>query len=139
MNKDYEKIFSGVSRPKPSDGLFDRVLSCIEQERELSAARKRLFWLSAFSIASLPFIGFSWLGFQSAALESGLFQLTSLAFTDFSAMLSHYQDFAMSVAEAFPVFAVAGLLGGILIFFESSLALVRNAKVAYKSTAATNR
>jgi len=132
MLKDYEKIFFRIEHPKPSAGLLGRILSRIQSERESMAIRRKLFWLSAFSVASLPLIGFSLLAFQSSASESGLFQLVSLAFTDFSVIVSHYQDFAMSVAEAFPVLAVAGLLGGILIFFESSLALVRNARVAYK-------
>ena len=132
MLKNYEKFFSSVDYPKPQAGLLGRILARIQSEKESMAIRRKIFWLSAFSVASLPLIGFSFLAFQNSASESGLFQLTSLILTDFSVMVSHYQDFILSVAEAFPILAAAGLLGGILIFFESSSALIKNARVVYK-------
>ncbi len=132
MLKDYEKIFSEISNPKPSAGLLRRILARIESEKQSMAIRRKLFWLSVFSLVSLPLIGFSWLDFQSSASESGLFQLISLVFTDFSVITSHFQDFAMSVAEALPILTLAGFLTGMLIFVESFLTLIRNAKLAYK-------
>lgn len=132
MLKDYEKIFSGISHPKPSAGLLARILARIESERELMAVRRKIFWLSAFSFASLPLIAVSWSGFQSAASESGLFQISSLMFTDFSTIISHYQDFFLSVIESFPFLEIAGLLAGILVLVESSLALARNTRLAYR-------
>lgn len=132
MLKKYEKIFSRIEHPVAPEGLFARILARIESERELMSARRKIFWLSSFSIASLPMIIFSWINFQAGASESGLFQLASLAFTDFSAIASHYQDFAMSIAESLPILSIAGLFAGALIFVESSLTLARNAKLFYK-------
>jgi len=132
MLKKYEKIFSQIGHPVPAAGLLARILSRIESEKELMTVRRKIFWLSAFSIASLPVIVFSWINFQTGASESGLFQLASLAFTDFSAIASHYQDFAMSIVEALPILSIAGLLAGALIFVESSLTLARNAKFVYE-------
>lgn len=130
--KDYEKIFSGIEQPKPSAELLGRILLRIEFEKELMAIRRNFFWLSVFSAASFSVIVFSWINFQNVAYESGLFQIVSLIFTDFGTIISNYQDFIISVVEAMPILAIVGLMAGVLIFFELSLALVRNVKFMYK-------
>lgn len=132
MLKNYEKIFSNIEHPAVPKELLGRILSRIESEKRFMAIRTKILWLSAFSIASLPLIIFSWINFQAGASESGLFQLTSLAFTDFSVIVSHYQDFILSVAEALPILAMVGFLAGILVFVESILALARDFKFVYK-------
>lgn len=135
MLKEYEKIFSRIEHPVPPAGLLGRILARIEAEKGAIAIRKKIIWmsaLSALSAASLPVMFFSWANFQAGASQSGLFQIASLMFTDFSAIASHYQDFAMSIAESLPVLALAGLLAGTLIFVESSLELIRDARLAYK-------
>ena len=132
MLKKYEKIFSHIDHPALPDGILARVLSRIESEKGLIAARKKIFWLSAFSAASLSVIIFSWTSFQAGASESGLFQLASLAFTDFSAIASHYQDFILSIVEALPMLAIVGLLAGALVFIESLSALARDVKFVYR-------
>ena len=132
MIREYEKIFSRIERPATPAGLLGRILARIEAEKGAIAVRKRIIWMSALSVASLPVMFFSWTNFQVGASQSGLFQIASLMFTDFSAIASHYQDFAMSIAESLPVLALAGLLAGALVFVESSLELIRDARTAYK-------
>jgi hypothetical protein len=133
MLKDFENFFSMIDHPTPPPDLLRGILSRIESEKEAMAVRNKIFWLSIFSFASLLVVAFSWLNFQNAASESGLFQLVSLMFTDFSVMISHYQDFLISVTEALPILAIVGLLAGTLIFVESFLTLLRNARFVYKS------
>lgn len=132
MLKNYEKVFSSIGHPAVPEGLLARVMSRIESEKELMQLRKKIFLFSAFSAASLPLMIFSWINFQAGASQSGLFQLASLAFTDFSTIVSHYQDFMLSIAEALPILAMVGFLAGTLVFVESLLALARDVKFVHK-------
>lgn len=132
MLKKYEKLFSIIDNPKTPFGLLDRILARIESEKSLAVMRRKIFMLSAFLLASFPVIAYSWISLQDGISKTGLLRLISLVFTDFSVVASHYQDFIMSIAESLPILAIAGLLGGALLFVESSLALARDIRITYK-------
>lgn len=128
MDKNLEKIFSEMDCPEHSGTLQLRILSRIEKEKKLAAIRKKIFILSFSFAASFLLLIFSWVNFNNAAAESGLFQLFSLIFTDFSSMaLDYYQDFLISLVESLPIISTVGLIAGVLLLVESSVSLVRSA------------
>ena len=65
----------------------------------------------------------------AALSQSGFFAIASLMFSDFSAMLANFPDFALSIMETFPIFTTALLLSGVLFAIWSMAALIDEASL----------
>ncbi len=63
---------------------------------------------------SATFLVIAYFNLASALTQSGFFSFTSLFFSDFSAAMANFQDFAFSVLESFPVFSAAFLVAGLI-------------------------
>lgn len=87
----------------PSADLYGRIINRINYEERLLSLKRRIFCSCVgliFSIGALvPVLKSFYLDMQS----SGLLEMLSLSFTDFSIVLSNFGDYAMSILESVPV------------------------------------
>lgn len=112
--------------PEAPAGLADRIIMRIETERRKRLVRK--MWVSGSAFAgSISLAAYGWLETAAQASHSGFFVFTSLFFSDFGAALGNFSDFALSIAESFPVFAVAVLLSGVFFAVWSAARFVDEA------------
>lgn len=127
VRKDYERIFSHLEPPEPPEGLFDKIMARIRGERQLLAARKQFFLLSAVALASagafIPAIGV----FRKEFAQSGLFQYLSLAFSDVGTAAANWQDFSLALLESLPAASLATLLAALFVLLWSFKHLAQNA------------
>lgn len=108
-----ERLFAALSPlPEPPAGLARAILLRIgRRERRILAiktvAAAGLFLASVWAIAA------GYTDMVSAFARSGFLTFGSLLFSDFSAIASNLPDFLFSMAESFPAFAAATVVGGI--------------------------
>lgn len=106
MRKDYEKLFTNLTPPEPSAGLFDRILLAIKREQELRSTKRLAFGFLAILAVSLIAAPFSWTLFSGQMAESGILQFVSVAMSDLGTFLSIWPDSVMAVAESLPVIGI---------------------------------
>jgi hypothetical protein len=128
MDHNCEELFSTLSAPEPPMGLTEKILSRIsKRERNILGAK-----IAASACVFGVSVGVAITGYVNlvASLSrSGFFQLTSLVFSDFSAVVANFPDFAFSVMESFPVFTIALVLSGVLFAIWSMAALIDEASL----------
>lgn len=114
---------------KAPAGLSAKVLSAIEKEQRFQAARRRLagygvvFCLSLISVVPLV------LSVHASLVASGFFDYASLLATDWSAVLSLWQNFALVLLEALPIFTLTALTIAVLASLESFRLIVKDYKL----------
>lgn len=125
-----QTIFESI-RPALPPGLSSRILSSIDQEiftrnqyRARVAAWSAVLSLAVF-LASLNVAGRDF-------FASGFWQLISLLISDLSFILSHSEDFLLSLAETFPATSVTLFL--VPLFF-AALSLIFRSKYIQLSEA----
>jgi hypothetical protein len=102
-------VLISMSMNKPPSGLFERIISAIKREQEMRKSRKLLFEFLILLIISVVSTPLSFSVLLSQTQDSGILYFISAAVTNFSAFIGAWQDFAMAILEALPVF-------GILVF-----------------------
>ena len=138
MSKNYEKLFTHLVPPKPSAGLFEKIMHRIREEQQLLTIKRRLAVFSVSLIVSasafIPVLKMV----QKELYESGFLQFLSLAFSDFGIIATYWQNFTMSLLETIPAISLTILLITILIFLESLKFLARDIKLIFASRRLTN-
>ncbi len=109
--KNYERFLAETQSPEPPAGLAKAILLRIERREQRILAVKLVLTVIVFG-ASLAVIWAGFGDFRTSVAESGFLTLGSLAFSDFSLIVSNLPEFALSMIEAFPVFSAAAMLGG---------------------------
>ena len=130
MRKDYERLFSNLTRLDPPPGLMSAILARIDQkERQTAQVRVVAFSVvSLISIAALvPAINY----FAGDFNQSGFSQYFSLLFTDGGTAMIYWKDFALSLLESLPIISTATLLATTLILLSSLKLIAQNAKIAF--------
>lgn len=88
--------------------------------REKRTARRKLWLLSGLGLASfvaaVPAIGAT----LKTMSGSGFYEYLSLAFSNGQTVLSHFNEFSMSLLESMPVVSMAFSLSLLFIFFLSA-------------------
>jgi len=104
---------------EPSPELAGKILRKIEY-----VERRRLIYKAGlFGAALLASLGLAFYGIfavQAEAYRSGFLAFTSLFFSDFSATLSNFSDFSLSIIESFPFFSATVLLAGVFFAIWSA-------------------
>ncbi len=93
----------------------------IQQER-----RRRAIFFSLGAIASIIALVPAFKAFWTDITQSGLTQILSLIFSDFTTIAVWWKDFAFSVLEVLPVLSLAALLASLFVFLGSIKYLVRD-------------
>ena len=113
---------------EPSQNLEDLIMKKIMEEERKRAVRG-ISIFSLFSVASLW--GSISLGeyLWSAFYTSGFFQFASLVFSDWSLVLSHGNNFMLSLAESFPVIELSIFLAAVVAAIWSISYFVADFKI----------
>ena len=128
MHKNYEKLFSALSTPEPPAGLTEKILLHIARRERRVLGAKIAASACAFGVSvSVAVAGY--VDLVAGLSRSGFFAITSLAFSNFSSIAANFPDFALSVAETFPIFTAALLLSGVLFAIWSMAALIDEASL----------
>lgn len=104
--------------PTPPN-LEQRVITEL-RGRERKKERNRAMSFVVLSLASLSAFVPAFENLRSAAVESGFANYASLVFSDWSAVLSMWKLFALTLAETAPVFALALSVTALLVFVWSA-------------------
>jgi len=117
---------------EPPPGLAEAIVREVKR-REIRALRIRIVVSSALFTGSAYFIVTGFINFSSALTHSGFLDFIALPFSDFSATAANFPDFTMTIAESFPVFSAAVLLGAIAAGIWSIGSLVDETSLLRKS------
>lgn len=128
MLKDYEKLFTYLQKPQPSDELFSKIMNGIDRQRKKIILFRRITVISVSLIASLAALIPAFMVLMSRFTESGFYQYFSLMFSDFSVIAANWQDYSMSLLQALPAFSIALVLISALWLVSSAGYLVQNIK-----------
>ena len=112
---------------QPPAGLLEKVLLAVETEQRKTARRRFVLssaGLLVLSILLIPAIK----GFGTELMQSGFVSFFSLAFVNFTAVFSNWQDFALSLLESFPVVSAIEVLTLLGLMVASVSALITYSK-----------
>ncbi len=126
MDSGYEQLFSHLTPPEPPEGLLDRIIYRIREERRLSVFKKKLAFYSVGAIGSLIAFIPAFGAMRTELAHSGLAQLISLIFSDTGAVLKFWDVFTLSILESLPALSIALVFATLLIFLGSLKLLARN-------------
>lgn len=129
--EDYEKLFTYLKAPEPSDALFGDILSRIQRERQLIALRKRLVLFSIGMIGSVIAFFPAFSAVWADLSQSGVISFISLIFSDSAEVMALWQDFAFSVLEAIPVLGTAMLLSALFVFLGLARLFMKDFKIVF--------
>ncbi len=108
------------------EGLFDRIICRIREERRLLVFKRRLAFYSVGAIGSLiafiPAFGAMW----TELAQSGLAQFISLIFSDTGAVFAFWDVFVLSILESLPALSIAVVFATLFIFLGSLKLLARD-------------
>lgn len=131
-NTDYQTFLSHFDRPAPPEDLLDKVLLRIYGvQRRRTRVRTALFGFCAVAAGAL--LVPAWGAFQNELALSGFTRFVSLAFSDWSAIITYGKDLGISLLESLPVFSAVAVLGLLLAFMASLGGLVRNVEAGRRS------
>ena len=112
----------------PPKGLLEKILKHIHRQERILVVR-RIIIFSVMLLASLFELAPSFKTLLFDFNKSGFMSFLSLAFTDFSSIIAHWQSFAMILLETVPAISIVLFLAVLLIFLESLRYLVKNVRV----------
>jgi len=131
-NADYQTFLSNFDRAAPPEGLLDEVLLRIYGvQRRWTRVRTALFGFCAVAAGAL--LVPAWGALQNELALSGFTRFISLAFSDWSAIITYGKDLGISLLESLPVLSAVAVLGLLLAFMASLGGLVRNAEAGRRS------
>ena len=131
-NADYQTFLSNFDRAAPPEGLLDEVLLRIYGvQRRWTRVRTALFGFCAVAAGAL--LVPAWGALQNELALSGFTRFVSLAFSDWSTIITYGKDLGISLLESLPVFSAVAVLGLLLAFMASLGGLVRNAEAGRRS------
>ncbi len=108
------------------EGILDRIMARIREERRLLVFKRRLMLYSIGAIGSfialVPAFGAMW----TELAQSGLAQFISLIFSDTGAVLAFWDVFVLSILESLPAFSIVVVLATLFVFLGSLKLLARD-------------
>lgn len=125
MEKKLEKLFKNIESLSPEESLRDRILSRIEEER-IRLSKRRLFWARTGLLGSVMGIILAAYAVSESFLGSDFWTILTLAFSDMQIVLSHFGDFASSLAETLPVLDIVLFTIPVFTLFVSLSAYFRS-------------
>jgi hypothetical protein len=118
MSSKISQIFREISEINPPAGLGNLILQKIDLERSKSLQRK--IYLSYFGLGgSLAAMLYAILVFGKSFLNSEFWSMLSLAFSDIMVVAAHWNEFADSLMETFPVVNLIAILIPLFTLFLS--------------------
>jgi hypothetical protein len=130
MNDDFQTLFNTLEPITPAKKLSLGVLLRIRRY-EQRVARVKFVLLSTSSfisgIALVPVVSYAVSGFAS----SGFYEYLSLLYLDGMAILPYWKEFALTLAEAVPLFEISLVLAVMYALLESLKLAIKNIPTAF--------
>lgn len=118
MRDTLERQLSQMSVIPPAPHVYGRVIARVARVRR-TRARIRVAFMGVLSLAS--FVGLIEAGRYSSArvVDTGLYNYVSLLFTDSNVVISHWTQYALTLAESVPATGIALTLASVfaLLYF----------------------
>lgn len=95
-------------------GLLNKVVSRLEQERRLRSLRQRLVFVMFSFAALLTIVWPVWHNFWLDWQNAGLVDYLSLLMSDAKIVLANWQNFSLGFLESFPVVSTMAVLSVLL-------------------------
>lgn len=128
--RDHNNALSALEAPEPPADLTEKVLMRIAK-RQRRILYLRITASASVFAASLYAAIAGYMNTTASMDHSGFLQIGGLMVSDFSAVAANFPDFALSLLEAFPVFAAALLLGGVMFAIWSMATLFDEASLLH--------
>ncbi len=123
MTEYIEQHYSALEAPEPPAWLTERIVRRIARRERRILGAKIAASAAVFAVSAGAAV-FGYIDTVASMDHSGFLQIGGLLFSDFSMATANFPDFALSLAESFPVFTAAMLLGGVMFAIWSMAALV---------------
>jgi len=126
----HKNIFSKLPTPQVPRDLFGKIMAKISVKQ-----RRRALWefvvSSAVFLAALAFFIPVMAAVHDSMTQSGSYQYAGLVFTNFSEVMSSWQDFAASFFESLPLLGIAAILVSVFMLLGSLRYISRDAKILF--------
>jgi len=131
MNKDYENLFADIVLLEPPEGLYEKIIQRIRDERNLLALRRKFIFFSILLAGSISVFIPTLKAVQAGLYESGFSYFISLIFSDFDIIIGYWQNFVILLLGALPAMSLVVLFTTIFSFLASIKFIARNTKFLY--------
>ncbi len=120
MKKNYinTNVYLALDDINPPADLKNKILKSIETAIERKNKNRKIIGFSVFSVSIISFIGFAVNLFNALEL-SGFSAYLSLIFSDSKLVLGNFGEFALSLVDSLPFFAITITLVSMLVIFIS--------------------
>jgi hypothetical protein len=112
-------IADGAETATPPVYLYGRIINRIRMEKKYRAARKRAAYFSFAFLASIIASLTTFFILEGALVQSEVFKLLSLIFSDPVTTAANWQDFGSFFLESLPVVYLAIFFASVFAFLES--------------------
>ncbi len=126
MQNDLNNALQRIARKEPSRELFARILAQVKVEERRGVIYARIGVLGTAALLSLVALVPALRELYAEFTQSGFVQFLSLLISDAGIVAVYWQDFLISLAEALPVFGVAGVAASIFVLMLSTRYLARD-------------
>ncbi len=99
----------------------------VRVEKKITSVRRRVFYFSAAFCGSVAVFLGACLALQNALVQSELFQILSLVFSNPGAIIANWQVFGLFVLESLPTLSFVGFLLAVILLVASARFAVRYA------------
>ncbi|MFA6158315.1 MAG: hypothetical protein WC763_01690 [Candidatus Paceibacterota bacterium] len=127
MSANSQNPFGAVFPLKAPESLRGSVLARVAREQKRSFAMRMAISLSV-EIVSVAAVAGSLSYIAQSLTASGMYGYLGLIFSDGTGLLGYSKELVLSLVEATPVLAVAGIMAAALFFGWSTLRLVRQSR-----------
>lgn len=130
MNNNFQTLFNTLKPLTPKKELSSGVLLRIHQyEQRVARIKFALLSTSSFisSIALIPTVSYAISGFAS----SGFYEYFLLLYSDGMSVLLYWKEFALTLAEAVPIFEISLVLAVTYALLESLKFAIKNMPMAF--------
>lgn len=126
-NPEFEGFLASVlsEKEEPRAEILSQIMQAIEWKNYVSA-RRRVFAFASALAASLPLFFLVVRDLWGQLVQSGIFQMLSLLFSDSKLILANWESFTLSLLESFPVIPVVSTLAVTALFLLSAKLFLDN-------------
>lgn len=123
----YQKLFSKLEFPELPDGLLEKTMARVQKIQRRSAIRQLvIFSLTAIASMAAFIPGLQLL--KADLFESGFLSFLSLLWSDYSIIMTQWQNLGLALLESLPVTSLAIIMISIFVFLQSLKYMARDIK-----------
>jgi hypothetical protein len=126
-----------ITEIEPPKDLLEKIIKRIHKEERILVLRKTILFSATLAVSMFALIP-TFKILLSDFSQTGFINFSSLLFSDFYAVMSHWQSFAIVLLETLPIISLALFLAVILTFLQSLKSLSKNVKIIKSHHLITN-